>query len=132
MLELFGVELGTPFQGGTFLSLVVIAGLLVRVWIMGIPDRITATSTAHDKEITRHTEEIKWIREELRSCEVRDREKSERIDKVEDELREAKNHIGILENKLRSYGIDKVLMEGGHTAPHSVAAAQRLRDGDGA
>lgn len=42
MLELFGLPLGTPFQGGTLVVVLAIFGLVVRVWIVGIPERLRA------------------------------------------------------------------------------------------
>lgn len=36
MIELFGIQLGTPFQGGTLLTAIMIG---VGLWIRGMPDR---------------------------------------------------------------------------------------------
>ena len=39
MLELFGIPLGTPFQGGTLVVALLAAGLIIRTYITGMPAR---------------------------------------------------------------------------------------------
>lgn len=44
MIELFGLQLGTVFQGGTLAAVLIILAGLATVWIKGIPDRLRATN----------------------------------------------------------------------------------------
>lgn len=39
MIEAFGFPLGSPFQGGIFVTLVLILGFVIRTWIVGMPAR---------------------------------------------------------------------------------------------
>lgn len=44
MVEAFGVSLGTPFQGVTAIGIMSILGLVLRAWVVGIPDRLRAAN----------------------------------------------------------------------------------------
>lgn len=40
MLELFGMQLGTVFQGGTMAAMLALLAIVGRAWIIGIPERL--------------------------------------------------------------------------------------------
>lgn len=40
MIELFGMQLGTVFQGGTMAAMFAVLAIVGRAWIIGIPDRL--------------------------------------------------------------------------------------------
>lgn len=44
MVELFGIPLGTAFQGGTFAAVIALLAIVARVWIIGIPERLRAAN----------------------------------------------------------------------------------------
>lgn len=71
MIEVFGVVLGTPFQGATVLS--VIAAVAIW-WIRGAPDRQRADNEGRQIEVAEHTllradyvQQIKDFRKEVHS-----------------------------------------------------------------
>ena len=65
MLELGGFQLGTPFQGGILATLLLILGVNMRSWIVGIPDRTRAENEAtvieNAEQARQHTEDRKEI-----------------------------------------------------------------------
>lgn len=40
MIELFGMQLGTVFQGGTMAAMFAVLAIVGRAWIVGIPERL--------------------------------------------------------------------------------------------
>lgn len=44
MIEVFGVPLGTVFQGGTLAACLTMLGIVGRAWIVGVPERIRAAN----------------------------------------------------------------------------------------
>lgn len=73
MLELFGHNLGTPFQGGTLLTLIIILAGLVTQWMKGAPARQIADTAdrkavADDHAMIRreYLSQIESLRDELR------------------------------------------------------------------
>ena len=71
-LELFGIPLGTPFQGGTLVVALLAAGLIVRTYILGMPDRGRVKNEAKviaDAELASRykawREEVHGLRNEL-------------------------------------------------------------------
>ena len=73
MLEMAGLSLGTPFQGGTLLTLLVILAGLGRQWIVGSPAR-QAADTADRKAVVddhamiraEYLSQVESLRDELR------------------------------------------------------------------
>lgn len=86
MVELFGLELGTPFQGGIFAALVFIAGVLVRAYIVGIPDRVRAKNEVKADEVRRLVDEVSRVSRAQRECEGREQTLRIRVRALEDEL----------------------------------------------
>lgn len=46
MIELFGMQLGTVFQGGTMAAMFMVLAIVGRAWIIGIPERLRAGNEA--------------------------------------------------------------------------------------
>lgn len=44
MIEAFGFPLGTVFQGGTLVAMLMLLGIVGRAWIVGIPERLRAAN----------------------------------------------------------------------------------------
>lgn len=65
MLEIFGFSLGTPLQGASFAALLGILGLIIRVWIVGIPERTRATAERQTIDNAERTRQFTAWREEV-------------------------------------------------------------------
>lgn len=99
------------------------ATIVVAYWRRGVALR--GLSNADTADIRKHlAEELERVTDRQRQCEEREAVLRQRLGMAEDEIRQMKD-------KLLAYGIDRVihLGEQGHIdAPHSVAAARRLKD----
>lgn len=88
MVELFGMQLGTVFQGGTMVAMMMLLGIVGRAWIVGIPERLRA---ANEGKMTA-------------AAELSERYKAWRV-----EVHGLKNDLGVVAAKQRE--CDKALAE---------------------
>lgn len=65
MIELFGLQLGTLFQGGTMAALVVLLGIVLRAWVVGMPARKKVDSDAQITSGAQLAERYKEWRKEI-------------------------------------------------------------------
>lgn len=99
--------------------------IVIAYWRRGVA--LKGLSNADAADIRGHlAKELERVIDRQRQCEEREALLRERLSAAEDEIRRMKD-------QLLSYGIDRVIMLGKRgvvDAPHSVAAAQRLKGGD--
>lgn len=108
MLELFGLDLGTPFQGGSFLALLAILGTIVKTYVMGAPARRVAETADKKIVIDEHTliraeyaEQIEGLREEARKSRA---EFKEELDPLKKQIFELSARLAVTENESRRRG----------------------------
>ena len=77
MIEAFGIELGTAFQGGTFAAAIAVLGLVLRSYVAGMPERAKVSSDREANLLHERAEEMVGMRERLAliesKLEVKDR-----------------------------------------------------------
>lgn len=88
MLEVFGLQLGTLFQGGTMAAMIALLAIVGRAWIIGIPDRLRI---ANEGKVSA-------------AAELAERYKAWRV-----EVHEMKNHLMVVAGKQAD--CDKALAE---------------------
>lgn len=123
MIEAFGVGLGTFFQ---LLTTVFSGGIFAAILTFFVKWRgmsLTAEATLR----THFGDELKRLAQNVHDCEEDKRLMRAEINALHDEVRG-------LTDQLRMYSTDRLLRleastaRPSETAPHAVAAAQRLRD----
>jgi hypothetical protein len=77
MIEWFGFQLGTPFQGGTFVAMLVILGIIVRAYIIGIPAREKVASDREANLLHERAEEMASMRDRIAKLEAQQKEKDD-------------------------------------------------------
>jgi hypothetical protein len=120
MIEAFGFELGTVFQGGTLAALIVIAGVLIRAYIVGIPDRVRAKNEVKASEVERLNTEIGRISKAQRDCEGREADLRLKVRELEDNL------TGVY-RMLIQRSADDVIAMGDTVPPHILELARRTK-----
>jgi hypothetical protein len=120
MIEAFGFELGTVFQGGTLAALIVIAGVLIRAYIVGIPDRVRAQNEVKVSEVQRLTAEVERVSKAQRDCEGREADLRVKVRELED------NQTGVY-RMLIQRSADDVIAMGDTVPPHILQLAIRTK-----
>lgn len=74
---MFGLQLGTLFQGGTFAAMLAMLAIVARAYIMGMPEREKVASDREANLLHERAEEMASMRERIAKLEAAEREKDE-------------------------------------------------------
>lgn len=77
MIEAFGIQLGTVFQGGTLAAMLAILGVVLRSYIIGMPAREKVASEREANLLHERAEEMASMRERIAKLEAAERKKDQ-------------------------------------------------------
>ncbi len=121
MFELGGTVLGTPFQGGILVTLILILGVNVRAWIAGAPDRAKVAVEREANLLNERAEEMIGMRERLAAVEA----KLEQKDRLLEAERTMYRHR--IANLGQAFTALLMLLRKGVAVDDAVAEIERMR-----
>lgn len=121
MIEAFGIQLGTVFQGGTFMAVLAVLGLILRSYIIGMPARAKVASEREANLLHERAEEMIGMRERLKVVEEQLALKS-RLSEAE---RTMYRHR--IANLTQAFMALLMLLRKGISVEEAVAEIERLR-----
>lgn len=121
MVEAFGVELGTPFQGGALVTLVAIFGVALRTYIIGMPERAKIVADREANLLNERAEEMRGMRERLGAIEAKLEEKERSIEAERTMYRHRISNLG------QAFHALLMLLKKGVPVNEAVEEIERLR-----